>query len=85
MRAVFMARGPNIKKNVALQPFENVNVYSLLCKLLNIEGRANNGSFEILKPVFIPYSYDQTSNSNLVVSSKIIYLIIIFNLFFRRL
>ena len=84
MRAVFMARGPNIKKNVALQPFENVNVYSLLCKLMNIDGQPNNGSFEILKPIYIPYSNDLSSNSNLVVSSfKIIYLIVIFTIFFR--
>ena len=54
MRAIFMARGPNFKKGGSLPHFENVNVYSLLCRLLALEPRPNNGSFEIFESVYIP-------------------------------
>jgi len=53
MRTIFMARGPNFKKNKVIEPFRNVNIYSLLCRLLDIEGRPNNGSLDPFKDALL--------------------------------
>jgi len=49
----FQAHGPNFKKNKILQPFDNVNIYPLLCKLLNINCHANNGTTKVFDSVYI--------------------------------
>ncbi len=36
MRAIFIANGPAFPKGVVAEPFENVNIYPLLCQLLHI-------------------------------------------------
>ena len=40
----FIARGPDFKANVQLKPFSNVDVYSLLCKLVNVKCKPNEGT-----------------------------------------
>lgn len=42
MRAAFIAKGPNFKQGKA-KPFSSVNIYPLLCKLLNIKAAKNSG------------------------------------------
>jgi predicted AlkP superfamily pyrophosphatase or phosphodiesterase len=37
MKAIFLAAGPDIRSGVALQPFENVNVYPLIAKILGLD------------------------------------------------
>lgn len=37
MRTIFYAQGPQIKKGVTVAPFENVDVYPLVAKILNIQ------------------------------------------------
>ncbi len=37
MKALFVAAGPDIRTGVALAPFENVNVYPLIAKILGLE------------------------------------------------
>jgi predicted AlkP superfamily pyrophosphatase or phosphodiesterase len=37
MKAIFFAAGPDIRENVALPPFENVNVYPLIAKILGLD------------------------------------------------
>lgn len=46
MRALFIARGAAFKKNYIAGPFENVNVYNLMCKILNLTPAKNDGDFE---------------------------------------
>ena len=36
MRGIFYARGPDLKNGVTLEPFENVNVYPLIARLLRL-------------------------------------------------
>jgi hypothetical protein len=54
MRTIFLASGPNFKKNQTFAPFRNTNVYSLICRLVGINGLPNNGSLtpflNILQP-----------------------------------
>lgn len=44
MRAVFMAHGPDFRRNTRIGPVNNVDVYPLLCELINIKCNANNGT-----------------------------------------
>ena len=44
MKAVFYAEGPDIRAGVKLKPFENVNVYPLLVKILGLDSPPVDGS-----------------------------------------
>ncbi|HTV15369.1 MAG TPA: ectonucleotide pyrophosphatase/phosphodiesterase [Acidobacteriaceae bacterium] len=48
MKAVFYAEGPDIRRGVALQPFENVNVYPLIVKILGLTSPPVDGSLNVL-------------------------------------
>ena len=49
MKATFIANGPDIRKGVALPVFPNVDVYSLVAKLLDLKPAANDGELGPLK------------------------------------
>ncbi|XP_005160498.1 ectonucleotide pyrophosphatase/phosphodiesterase family member 1 isoform X1 [Danio rerio] len=44
MQAIFIGYGPGIHYNTTVPPFENIEVYNLLCDLLGISPAANNGT-----------------------------------------
>ncbi|XP_025096300.1 bis(5'-adenosyl)-triphosphatase enpp4-like isoform X2 [Pomacea canaliculata] len=46
MRAIFFARGPDFKKGVKGTSIRLVDIYPLVCKLLNIQPAPNNGSLD---------------------------------------
>ena len=50
MRAIFLARGPAFRPGVRLPPFDNVDVYPLLARLLGIAPAANDGNPATLRP-----------------------------------
>ncbi len=50
MRALFIAHGPAFRNGVELAPFENVDVYPLLAKLLGLPARANDGTLDSVLP-----------------------------------
>lgn len=45
MRAIFIARGPALRKHEVIAPFDNVDVYPLLAHLLGIKPEPNDGDF----------------------------------------
>ncbi|KAF1975374.1 Phosphodiest-domain-containing protein [Bimuria novae-zelandiae CBS 107.79] len=54
MRAIFVARGPAFphKPNSRVEPFQNINVYNIICDSIGITPLANNGTLRLpLKPV----------------------------------
>lgn len=51
MRAIFLAHGAAFKKNFVAEPFENIEVYNLMCKILNLKPAKNDGDFEKVKSV----------------------------------
>jgi len=55
-----LAAGPNFKSNKILKPFQNVNVYSLLCKLIEIKCNPSNGTAEIFSDVLISNANKQS-------------------------
>ncbi|MBS0296908.1 MAG: alkaline phosphatase family protein [Proteobacteria bacterium] len=50
MNALFVAHGPDFRKGVTLEPFDNVDVYPLLAKLTGIRPHRNDGRLADLAP-----------------------------------
>lgn len=50
MRALFIANGPAFRRGVELAPFDNVDVYPLLAKLVGVAPRPNDGDIAPLLP-----------------------------------
>lgn len=44
MQATFIARGPAFSTNRVVDAFDNINIYALMCKLLEITPSTNDGS-----------------------------------------
>jgi len=51
MHPIFIAHGPAFKKAYKAEPFQSVDLYPLLCHLLDIKPRPNNGSLEAIKHI----------------------------------
>jgi len=51
MHPIFIAHGPAFKKGYKAAPFESVDLYPLLCHLLDIEPRPNNGSLDAIRHI----------------------------------
>lgn len=51
MRALFVARGPAFKKKIVVEPFENVDVYNIMSKILRLKPASNDGSDAAAKAV----------------------------------
>jgi predicted AlkP superfamily pyrophosphatase or phosphodiesterase len=51
MRAIFFAAGPDIRPGSILQPFENVNVYPLIAKILGLDTPKVDGSLNVLSGI----------------------------------
>ena len=49
--SIFYARGPAFREGAVVNPFNTVDLYPLMCKLLGINPRPNNGSIEHIKAV----------------------------------
>ncbi|GFR75172.1 ectonucleotide pyrophosphatase/phosphodiesterase family member 5 [Elysia marginata] len=46
MRPIFAARGPAFKQNAIVESIDTVDIYPLICHILNIDPAPNNGSLE---------------------------------------
>jgi predicted AlkP superfamily pyrophosphatase or phosphodiesterase len=51
MRALFLAVGPDIRPGSKLEPFENVNVYPLVAKILGLDAPQVDGSLNVLSNI----------------------------------
>ena len=52
MQSIFIAYGPGIKSNIQINSFENIHIYPLLCKLLEIEPYIESeGKFHVLEGI----------------------------------
>ncbi len=59
MKATFIAAGPDIRHGIALKPFENVNVYPLIAKILglditNLKTGPIDGKLSVLEGILRP-------------------------------
>ena len=49
MQASFIAHGPAFKRGYLAEPFENVEVYNVMCKILGLKAAKNDGDLERVK------------------------------------
>uniref|UniRef100_A0A2K6FB93 Ectonucleotide pyrophosphatase/phosphodiesterase family member 3 n=1 Tax=Propithecus coquereli TaxID=379532 RepID=A0A2K6FB93_PROCO len=69
MEALFLAYGPSFKEKTEIEPFENIEVYNLMCDLLRIQPAPNNGTHgslnHLLKvPFYEPSHAEEVSTSS---------------------
>lgn len=51
MRSMFVGHGPKFKSRYVAKPFEAVDVYELICKILGLEPAKNDGKLKRIKSV----------------------------------
>ena len=44
MKMIFRAFGPDFKKGYVSESFDSIHIYSLMCRLLQVDPAPNNGS-----------------------------------------
>ncbi len=49
MYAVFMAWGPDFKEGLLVEPFQNVHIYAMLARLLDLVPAPNDGAFDSVR------------------------------------
>ena len=49
MQALFIAHGGNFKSGLVAEPFENVEVYNLMCRILGLNPAPNDGQRNLAK------------------------------------
>lgn len=49
MQATFIAHGSSFKKGFVAEPFENVEVYNIMCKILGVKPAKNDGDLDRVK------------------------------------
>ena len=49
MHPFFIAMGPSFKTGYSVETFNTVDLYPLMCLLLDIQAAPNNGSLDIVK------------------------------------
>lgn len=62
MRAIFFANGPKFRKQFLHPPFDNLDLFNLICLILDIEPTSNNGTMDNIRNLLI--SLKPVSNGN---------------------
>jgi hypothetical protein len=50
MRAIFFAAGPDVRAGIRLKPFENVNIYPFIARMLGLDPPQVDGTLDVLRP-----------------------------------
>ncbi|XP_062842850.1 ectonucleotide pyrophosphatase/phosphodiesterase family member 7-like [Trichomycterus rosablanca] len=89
MKPFFRAVGPSFRKNVVVEPFETVHIYSLMCHLLGITPEPNDGNLEVTRGMLL--SSEQKQDKPSVLSNVFIglgavagFLVIVFTVVVTR-
>ena len=51
MQALFVAHGPAFKSGVVIERLENIHVYDLMCKILDLTPAPNDGNLAAVKDI----------------------------------
>lgn len=70
MRGIFVATGPGIKKNAKTKPLNTVDIYQLMCHVLEIKPSPNNGTWSHVDDILA----DTSSVQSLCSTSSLIFL-----------
>ncbi|XP_077977297.1 ectonucleotide pyrophosphatase/phosphodiesterase family member 5-like [Glandiceps talaboti] len=78
MHPFFIASGPSIKKNFTSDPFKNVDIYPMICEIMNLKPGKNNGSLDIVsKMLDLSHSVDHHGYEHSQLSQNILVGVII--------
>ncbi|XP_070567459.1 ectonucleotide pyrophosphatase/phosphodiesterase family member 5-like [Ptychodera flava] len=77
MHPFFIAHGPAIKQNFTLDQFNNVDIYPLICKIMEIKAAANNGSLAVAGTMLESHDPHHHSFKPIKISKRLIIAIII--------
>lgn len=47
-QALFLAYGPDLQQGLQIEPFQNIELYNLMCQLTGVEPAKNNGTWGAL-------------------------------------
>lgn len=53
MRSIFVAKGPNFKRNFAAKAFPSVDMYQIMCKILDVSPQPNNGTWNNVRDLLL--------------------------------
>ena len=53
MHGIFIAHGPAFKSGIIANSFQNIHIYNVLTKILDIEPAPNDGSLDSLQHILI--------------------------------
>ncbi len=73
---MYKARGPDFLSNKIIKPFQNTNVYSLICNLLQIKCNPSNGTLD----PFLDALKTSKSNNKLILSMALFKFTLLINL-----
>jgi len=59
MRAIFLAEGPDIRPRTTVKPFENINVFPLVVRILGLQSPKVDGSLNVLSAILAPSLSDE--------------------------
>ena len=51
MWALFLAEGPAFKKGIKVEAFENIHLYALMAKIMNLEPANNDGNLDKISAI----------------------------------
>jgi ectonucleotide pyrophosphatase/phosphodiesterase family protein 5 len=49
MRAIFIAHGPAFKSRLVVEPFQNIHIYNLICRILGLRPAPNDGNIDSVR------------------------------------
>jgi len=67
MHPFFIAHGPDFKKGFLSKPFRNIDIYPLMCHLLGVSPRPNNGTLDNVKDLLRYPPSDSIDSTVLIV------------------
>ena len=68
---LFVASGPAFKTGYISEPIKSVDLYPLMCKLLEIEPAPNNGSMERVRQLLVGQSESDSVQSSVSLYGKV--------------
>lgn len=54
MHGIFVASGPAFKKGLIVEPFENIHIYNLIAKILDLKPASNDGNLDTVQIMLEP-------------------------------
>lgn len=87
MWPIFIATGPAFRKGYKIKPFQNVDLYPLICHVIGVEPHSHNGSFERIKLMlkeFSTKSRQQKLSGNNFIYTVVLILVLVVTLDFAE-